>query len=99
MNKTEERRFGYSYYGMIEYCGGRIVIKPDFTKPTPFAVSYSHISLPIECYKDMDIQVHKEQYVIINAYWITGQWNEEFEVYDAKNYENKKGNNAQLILK
>lgn len=101
MEKLVERRFAYNYYGTIEFCNDRLVISPDWSKPTAFGVNYSSISLPLECYKDINIQTYKGQHVVVNAYWVKGQWNEEYEVFDAKNFEkktNEQQNNSQVFI-
>ena len=97
MEELIERKFAHSYYGTVEFCSGRIVINPDWSKPIPFAVNYNAISLPLECYKEMEIKVHKGQYVFVKAYWIDGQWNPEYEVFDAKNIEKKENEQLEKI--
>ena len=82
------RRKGYSYYGQVSSVGINIVIKTDYERPTAFGVNYASISLPASCYKDEVFSPFEGQYVFIQVYWVDGQWNPEYEVYDSRTCEN-----------
>ncbi len=85
---SDKRKLGYRYYGFVEFHSDeRIVIKPDFSKPLPWAVSYGSCSLPISCYVDQDIETYIGQHVAVNAYKVEEQLNPIYEVLDASKYE------------